>query len=175
MTEARLGNQYRCAITDADGNVIYSEPAELRTVTKKWSYTYDSDGLRTAKSDGATNCEYIYDGDKLVQMNVGTDILRFAYDGSTPMTVTFNGAVYYYITNLQGDIVAILDSTGSKVVEYTYNAWDLPLTTTGSTASTLGRVAKDQFFYVYQQIINGVRHSNLDSLKKFIKKSTLKT
>ena len=54
------------------------------------------------------------------------------------MTVTYNGTTYFYATNLQGDIVAILDSTGAAVVKYTYNAWGNLLTTTGSMASTLG-------------------------------------
>jgi len=45
----------------------------------------------------------------------------------------------YYVTNLQGDVVAILDSTGAAVVEYTYDAWGRPLTTTGSMAPTLGQ------------------------------------
>lgn len=30
ITEARNGNYYRCMITDANGNVVYSEPAQLR-------------------------------------------------------------------------------------------------------------------------------------------------
>ena len=53
-------------------------------------------------------------------------------------TVTYNGEVYYYVTNLQGDVIAILDDEGNAVVEYTYDAWGNILTTTGSMASTLG-------------------------------------
>ena len=47
---------------------------------------------------------------------------------------------YIYATNLQGDIVAILDSTGTALVTYTYDAWGNPLTTTGAMASSLGVV-----------------------------------
>lgn len=39
--------------------------------------------------------------------------------------------------NVQGDVVAILDANGNKVVEYTYNAWGKLMSTTGSMASTL--------------------------------------
>ena len=56
-------------------------------------------------------------------MSVGSNLLYFTYDGSVPMTVTHNGTVYYYVTNLQGDVVAILDGSGSAVVQYTYDAW----------------------------------------------------
>jgi len=74
-----------------------------------------------------------------------TDTLYFAYDANgRPMTVMFADATsgsiatYYYVTNLQGDVVAILDSTGAAVVTYTYDAWGNVLTTGGSMSSTLG-------------------------------------
>ena len=50
----------------------------------------------------------------------------------------FNGTIYTYLHNLQGDIVGILDSTGALVVEYKYDAWGKPLSVTGSLADTLG-------------------------------------
>ena len=53
-------------------------------------------------------------------------------------TVAYNGTIYFYATNLQGDVVAILDSTGKAVVKYSYDAWGKLLSTTGSLASTLG-------------------------------------
>ena len=40
--------------------------------------------------------------------------------------VKFNGALYSYVHNLQGDIVGIVDSVGSLVVEYKYDAWGKP-------------------------------------------------
>jgi len=40
--------------------------------------------------------------------------------------VDFNGALYSYIHNLQGDVVGIVDSAGSLVVEYKYDAWGKP-------------------------------------------------
>ena len=54
------------------------------------------------------------------------------------MTVSYSGSIYYYVTNLQGDVIAILDSSGTAVVEYTYDAWGKPLATTGNMANTLG-------------------------------------
>ena len=55
-----------------------------------------------------------------------------------PLSVVYNGATYYYILSLQGDVVAILDSAGVSVVEYTYDAWGRLLSTTGSMSGTLG-------------------------------------
>lgn len=55
-----------------------------------------------------------------------------------PLSIVYNGATYYYILSLQGDVVAILDSAGVSVVEYTYDAWGRLLSTTGSMSGTLG-------------------------------------
>ncbi len=50
----------------------------------------------------------------------------------------YNGTMYRYVHNLQGDILAILDSAGNTVVQYAYDAWGGKKTTTGSMAGTLG-------------------------------------
>ena len=52
----------------------------------------------------------------------------------------YNGTPYSYVKNLQGDIVAILDSTKNVVVSYVYDAWGRPISKTGSMAATLGTV-----------------------------------
>ena len=46
---------------------------------------------------------------------------------------------YHYELNLQGDVIAILDSDGIRVVEYTYDAWGNILSITGSKKDTLGQ------------------------------------
>ena len=54
--------------------------------------------------------------------------------------------------NLQGDIVAILDSTGTAVVNYVYDAWGRPISKTGSMAGTLGTVQPFRYRgYVYDE------------------------
>ena len=58
----------------------------------------------------------------------GSDELHFFYDAqSRPAMVNFNGALYSYVHNLQGDIAGIVDSAGSLVVEYKYDAWGKPV------------------------------------------------
>mgnify|MGYP002514990770 CR=1 FL=1 len=56
------------------------------------------------------------------------------------MAVTYGGATYYYATNIQGDVVAILNASGAAVVTYTYNAWGKLISTTGSKANTIGKL-----------------------------------
>ena len=75
-----------------------------------------------------------------------TRILRFSYDSSgsvvavdysTDNGTTFN--TYYYLRNAQNDIVKLIDSSGSTVVEYCYDSWGKLLSTSGSLVSTLGK------------------------------------
>ena len=44
-----------------------------------------------------------------------------------------NGAEYYYIKNIQGDFVGIMDAAGTQVVTYTYDSWGKLLSISGNT------------------------------------------
>ena len=54
------------------------------------------------------------------------------------VAVLHSGTTYYYVTNIQGDVIAILNNAGTAVVQYAYDAWGAPISTTGSMATTLG-------------------------------------
>ena len=103
--------------------------------------------MRASHSNGSMNYTCVYNVDQLVQMTVGSNTPYFASD-----TITLNGITYYYVKNLQGDIVAILNSSGTTVVQYTYDAWGKVLSITGSMASTLGTLNPLRYrSYVYDQ------------------------
>ena len=115
---------------------------ELSAMSKNgttWTYTYDANGLRTKRTTGSTTYTYTYHGSQLTHMTYGSTALHFYYDATgRPLSVICGGATYYYVTNLQGDVVAILDSTGAAVVEYTYDAWGRPLSKVDNTSFDLG-------------------------------------
>ena len=116
----------------SDGTWSYTwqhgkELVSMSDGTTTWTFTYDANGMRTERSPGDEQgtYTYVYNGNKLIEMTVQGVTLRFAYDASgNPLTVTVgNSAVYYYKTNLQGDVIGILNSTGVQVVTYAYDAW----------------------------------------------------
>ena len=105
-----------------------------------WNFTYNADGLRTSRTNGTTTYKYQYLGGQLVKMTVDDKEMYFNYDASgVPVSIVYNGTTYYYVTNLQGDIVGIVNQSGNQIVGYTYDAWGNILTTTGSSANTLGK------------------------------------
>ena len=106
------------------------------------SFVYNEDGLRVQKvatSTGTT--KYTLHGKNLVHMTSSSNTLHFFYDAQNkPTVVLFNGTAYAYLYNLQGDVIALVDANGSKVVEYKYDAWGKPISKTGTLATTLGKL-----------------------------------
>ena len=73
------------------------------------------------------------DGSRIVSQTWGDNIFVFIYDeNGSPIGINYTSAEsnaldyfvsYYFEKNLQGDIVAIYNSSGTKVGTYTYDAW----------------------------------------------------
>ena len=88
------------------------------------SYAYDASGRRTSKQVDGITTDYLYSGDLLMRQQTGSDILDFSYDANgTAIGFKHNGTLYYYLRNLQNDVVAITDAEGNVVAEYSYDAW----------------------------------------------------
>ena len=159
ITYDEIGNP----LSDGTNTYTWKHGRQLATLndgTKTWTYTYNSDGLRTKRTDGTNTYEYVYNGDKLSLLTIKngstTRTLRFTYDASGPVSVlvTSGGvsSTYYYVTNLQGDVVALLNTSGTAVVEYTYDAWGNVLRITGIYKDGLGiRNPLRYRGYVYDQ------------------------
>lgn len=79
-----------------------------------------------------------YEPFPLIEMTWGSNKMHFTYDSNGPMSVLYNGTEYFYLKNAQGDITGMVDTTGSQVVSYSYNAWGDPVSTEGSMKDTLG-------------------------------------
>ena len=110
-----------------------SSPAMIlvSTVTEQHSYIYASgrllrETITTTAADGT----------------VTTEVLDFAYDAQgTPYSLTYtNGtaspATYYYITNLQGDVTQLIDSTGKEAASYSYDPYGKVMSARGAMAET---------------------------------------
>ena len=105
------------------------------------TYKYGADGLRTQKTVGSTVYNYYYSDGLLMRQTWGVNYIDFLYDESgLAYGFVYNGTKYYYVKNLQGDVMSIANADGGIVVNYVYDAWGNILSTTGSMASTVGAV-----------------------------------
>ena len=121
--------------------------------TWKMTYDADGTRLERYNSSTGRRYIYYYSGSQLTKMNVSDDEVHgqfvFKYDANgTPLSADYyvlywvdSGywdendnyiddsysyeyrGTYYYVTNIQGDVIALVDESGNKVMEYTYDAW----------------------------------------------------
>ena len=122
-TSMRIILVYEC-----NANVVYFDGVQLFTAS----------GQRISKTVNGTTYNYHYLGDQLVEMAWGANRMHFTYDAVGPLSVNFNGTEYFYLKNAQGDVTGLVDSTGTKVVAYTYGPWGEAWGASGTLASTLG-------------------------------------
>ena len=128
-------------LSDGTWTYAWQHGRQLSEMSKSGTditYSYDADGLRISKTVNGTTYHYYYLDSQLVEMTWDSNKLHFTYDSAGPASVNYNGTIYNYIKNLQGDVVGIVDINGVVVVQYTYDAWGNPLSTSGTMASTLG-------------------------------------
>ena len=103
------------------------------------SFAYNESGLRTSKTINSVSHSYVWQGSKLAADITDAYALYFHYDSSGEVigfTRTANGAdtEYFYVKNLQGDILKVITATGTEAATYTYDAWGKLLTSTGDLA-----------------------------------------
>ncbi len=117
--------------------MTWREGRELASVTKGGvvtSYGYNSGGIRDEKTSGGVHTVYRLAGDNIVELkrtaNGNTDRYSFTYDeNGRPYSVTAPGLdpgtteTYYYLYNVQGDVIKLIDNYGTAAVNYIYDAW----------------------------------------------------
>ncbi len=134
------GNDLTALYPQLNGSVTASAWVYRTQPTKTIEFKYNSAGLRVSKIVNGMETKYLLNGKQVMHLTVGNDKLHFFYDAQGwPAKVNYNGVIYTYIHNLQGDVVGLLDNAGALVVEYKYDAWGRPIASTGSMAATLGK------------------------------------
>ncbi len=81
------------------------------------TFGYDNSGRRLTKN----NINYMYDSDGRVIKQ--SDGLSFWYDTAGVTGFITSKGYYFYRKDIQGNIIAIIDSSGAVVVRYEYDAW----------------------------------------------------
>ncbi|MBE6533948.1 MAG: RHS repeat-associated core domain-containing protein, partial [Ruminococcaceae bacterium] len=70
------------------------------------------------------------------------------------------GVDYYFLKNLQGDIIEILNSNGQSVVQYAYDAWGKVISVTGAMKDSVGQYNPFRYRGYYYDTETGFYYLN---------------
>lgn len=90
--------------------------------TNAYTYKYDTNGIRTQKNDK----QYIIDinNNVVAETDSAGDIeSEILWGNGKPLARKTNGSWYYYIYNAHGDVVGLVNDTGTVVNTYEYTPW----------------------------------------------------
>ena len=116
---------------DAQGNptnylghsLVWEKGRQLKSFDNI-SFTYNANGIRTSKTVDGIKHTYTLDGTKILREEWENNVLETIFDNEDAVCgIVYNNVPYYFVKNLQGDIIAITNSTGTVVARYSYDAW----------------------------------------------------
>jgi len=102
-----------------------------------YEYIYNENGIRKEKrtykistNENIETTDYILEGNKILvestysyKESKTTKILKFLYGNNGVEGFIWNNQEYYYIKNILGDVIAIIDSQNNIKVTYKYDAY----------------------------------------------------
>lgn len=125
------------------------------------NFKYDVNGLRTSKvNNGTTTTTYYYEGSKIVFEKTNNNILFFIRDNEDLIGFKYNDNIYYYLKNLQDDIIGILDDCGNKVVDYQYDSWGKLINIVDNSTNNIGTINPIRYRSYYYDNETGLYYLN---------------
>ena len=97
------------------------------------SYAYNANGLRSSKTVNGATTNHIWDGMHIVAETNGSNAITARYyRGRGLIASNINNAMNYYVFNGHGDTVALVNSAGTKVADYSYDSFGNQQSATGN-------------------------------------------
>jgi len=132
---------------------------ENNQTTKTLAFTYDPIGRRYSKSVNGVVQKFIYDGMDIVAIvdssNNIISTITHSEGIDQPLSISDGTDTYYYLRDHQGSVIALVDGSGTKVEEYSYDAYGKVTAKTVSATTNnpygyTGRVMDDDDLYYYR-------------------------
>ena len=150
------GNGNRYAATWSYGRRLTG----LSSGSEAFSYSYNADGIRTAKTVNGVKHTYALSGTTILNEewteNGVQHLLMYVYDANgSPVGMVYRNSTmaanateeYLFVKNIQGDILYVYNSTGNKLVSYVYDAWGNIISTTYSNGGATTAARFNPFTY----------------------------
>lgn len=96
--------------------------------------TYDGTGLRQSRTTGGTTTSYVWDVARKTPQILDDGTAQYVYGMGRVERVTAS-ATHYYLTDGSGSTLALVDSSGTVVQSYDYDAWGNVRSSSGTSAT----------------------------------------
>ena len=119
-------------------------------------FVYNDEGIRTQKIVNGVVHTYHLSGTDIIAEEWGNNLIIYLYDSNgSPMGMQYRRSsmaedefyTFWFEKNLQGDIVAVYNSAGTKVVSYAYDAWGNCIVTNHNISGTNSYATFNPFRY----------------------------
>ena len=125
------------------------------------SFKYNSDGIRTQKTVNGVTTYFTLDGSKIISQKTGNQEVFFEYDATGNLaTMIYNGQTYYYVHNLMGEIIALVDEDGNLAVRYYYDPWGEVIGESDYTGENIWCINPFRYKDYYYDIETGLYYLN---------------
>ncbi len=122
---------------------------------------YDDGGIRTEKVVNNVKTEFITDGMQILAQKTGDNTIIWQIDeNGSVLGFLYNNTQYYYLKNAQGDIVAIADAAGIKVVDYVYDSWGKLISISDTSGCNIGEINPLRYRGYYYDSETGLYYLN---------------
>ena len=123
------------------GHILFWEKGRQLKSFDGIQYTYNANGIRTSKTVDNVRHDFYLDSGKILKEVWNGNVLEAVFDNEESVCgIVYNGEPFYFVKNLQGDIIAITDKDGEIVARYTYDAWGVCTVDTTSTNITIANL-----------------------------------
>ena len=106
---------------------------------------------------GGVRHTYTLDGTKVLRETWEENTLIPLYDSEDGVCgIRYNGDAYFFVKNLQGDVIALANMNGETVVHYTYDAWGVPTVTQDTSACQIAQINPYRYRGYYYDVETGL-------------------
>lgn len=104
-------------------------------------YNYSHDGLRIGKNINGNEIKYYLDGHNIIFEKDGLNMIYYIRDNKGNLLgFKYNNDLYYYVKNVQEDIIGILNSNYQCVAKYSYDSWGNIVSITDSNDNDISQI-----------------------------------
>jgi RHS repeat-associated protein len=117
------------------------------------TYLYNSEGIRISKTTSSGTYNYILEDKKIIKETKPTyGDVYYHYDSDNILVgFHYNNNEYFYVRDIAGNIIQIIDINGNIIVEYKYDAWGKIISIIGdNTIKNVNSYLYKGYYYDYE-------------------------